>query len=299
MVFLQQSFDVLMLQTTADRSNPKDIFTRPIKIGEGKFGKVFRAQNRKTDEVIAVKKLDMATCDSRIEANCQEVLLLKQLNHHNILSYKHHYIHEKYLWIVTEYIDGINLQDLADAFTLQDHVIGTIAREVLQGLNYLHQRQIVHRDVKSLNVMVSKDTVKLVDFGFARKEDDIDPDVMVGSYYHMAPEVMAMKNYGCKADIWSFGCMIVQMKTGEAPLAGEGLKFEYVKNLIITYGKPEIQGENNWSFLFRSFLSKSMRLSPENRGTAKTLLGHRFLKNTAPMSDVTKLIARYNDMTKK
>ena len=58
MVFLQQSFDVLMLQTTADRSNPKDIFTRPIKIGEGKFGKVFRAQNRKTDEVIAVKKLD-------------------------------------------------------------------------------------------------------------------------------------------------------------------------------------------------------------------------------------------------
>ena len=129
--------------------------------------------------------------------------------------------------------------------------------------------------------MVSKDTVKLVDFGFARKEDDIDPDVMVGSYYHMAPEVMAMKNYGCKADIWSFGCMIVQMKTGEAPLAGEGLKFEYVKNLIITYGKPEIQGENNWSFLFRSFLSKSMRLSSENRGTAKTLLGHRFLKNTA------------------
>ncbi|NXW49661.1 M3K19 kinase, partial [Nyctiprogne leucopyga] len=209
------------------------MWTRGEVLGKGAYGTVYCGLTSQ-GQLIAVKQIVLATSDQlttekEYQKFHEEVDLLKTLKHVNIVTYLGTCLEDNVLSIFMEFVPGGSISSIINRFgPLPEIVLCKYTKQILQGVAYLHDNRVVHRDIKGNNVMLMPNgIVKLIDFGCARRlawvslsgaQSETLKSVR-GTPYWMAPEVINESGYGRKSDIWSVGCTIFEMATGKPPLA--------------------------------------------------------------------------------
>lgn len=277
---------ITSLKQVCSHGDPRLIYTKKTKIGQGASGEVYIARNNTTKEICAIKQMNL-NLQQKKELLINEILVLEESDHPNIVNYKASYLIGNELWVIMEYMEGGSLTEMIDSGEIPEPQIATVCQEVLKGLVHLHERNIIHRDIKSDNVLLGRTgQVKLTDFGFCAK---LTPErgkraTMVGTPYWMAPEVIKQQKYDASVDIWSLGIMVIEMIEGEPPyLNEEPLKALF---LIATNGKPQIKDPYSISADLRDFLDSCLCVNVADRSTATQLLKHPFLKKAAPIESL-------------
>lgn len=261
-------------------------------IGKGSFGAVFLCLNVTTGEMMAVKQVEVPRYGSQneaiistVEALRAEVSTLKDLDHLNIVQYLGFEAKDSIYSLFLEYVAGGSVGSLIRMYgKFDEKLIKHLTIQVLRGLSYLHSRGILHRDMKADNLLLDQDGVcKISDFGISRKSKDIYSNsemTMRGTVFWMAPEMVDTKQgYSAKVDIWSLGCVVLEMFAGKRPWSN----FEVVAAMF-KIGKsksaPPIPEDTLplISQVGREFLDQCFKIDPEKRPTADKLLYHPFLK---------------------
>ncbi|GAA5969603.1 hypothetical protein JCM3765_003446 [Sporobolomyces pararoseus] len=279
------------LRSVCSREDPNQLYSKIKKVGQGASGSVFVAKVLAGGSKVAIKQMDLSH-QPRKELIVNEILVMKESQHPNIVNFLDSFlVNGAELWVVMEFMEGGALTDIIDSNTLEEEQISSICNETCKGLQHLHAQSIIHRDIKSDNVLLdASGHVKITDFGFCAKLTDQKSKraTMVGTPYWMAPEVVKQKEYGAKVDIWSLGIMAIEMIENEPPyLDEEPLKALY---LIATNGTPTLKKPEKLSKELKNFLAVCLCVDVKSRATADELLQHEFLKKACPLSGLAPLL---------
>ncbi|KAM4877914.1 serine/threonine-protein kinase PAK 1-like [Thomomys bottae] len=286
------------LRSIVSVGDPKKKYTRFEKIGHGALGTVYTAMDVATGQEVAIKQMNLQQHPEK-GLVINEILVMRENKNPNIANYLDNYLVGDELWVVMEYLAGGPLSDVVTKICMDEGQIAAVCRECLQALEFLHSNQVIHRDIKSDNILLGKDgSVKLTDFGFCAQitPEQSKRSTMVGTPYWMAPEVVTRKPYGPEVDIWSLGIVAIEMMEGEPPYFNENPLRALC--LIATSGTPELQNPEKVSAIFRDFLNRCLEMDVEKRGSAKELLQHPFLEVAKPLSCLIPLIAAAREATK-
>lgn len=243
---------------------------------------VYVADDVRSGKKVAVKEMILEKQPNK-DIIVNEILLMKECHHPNIVNFIDSYLCDGALWVAMEFVDGCDLTQCIDVcHPFAEEHIAAITKEVLEGLEHLHSKDIIHRDIKSDNVMMSmRGDIKLTDFGYgAQLTDDRNKrKTVVGTPYWMAPEVIQGAQYDMKADIWSTGVMCIEMIDGLPPYMDQApLRALF---LIVSKGLPPPRNVAFMSAEFKDFVNQCTIIDPDQRPTASILLKHPFLNKAS------------------
>jgi serine/threonine protein kinase len=290
--FPDNSLDLSRSDLDFSQSGRSHQYRRGNKIGEGTTGKVYQALDEESGQLTALKviKLDSNQIQAEKQFNSvtQEVQILKSLRHVNIVKYIQTDVNLdlREISIVLEYVPGGSLRGLIEKYgALSPKVIKNYGYQIIKGLSYLHNHNVIHRDLKSANVLVTDNAIiKLTDFGCSKKcEEGESLKSIKGSPYWIAPEVLLQEGYSFESDIWSFGCLLIEMATGHPPWSEYSDRATEVIKLIMTKGKlPKIpQSPPD----FYDLVSSCLNRNAEERPSAELILrSPYFLSHSASCS---------------
>jgi len=255
-----------------------EVFDIICKIGRGSYGSVYKALHKESGQVLAIKQVPV---DTDLQEIIKEISIMQQCDSPFIVKYYGSYFKNTDLWIVMEYCGAGSVSDIMRLRkkTLTEEEISTILYYTLKGLEYLHSRRKIHRDIKAGNILLNTEGhAKLADFGVAGQLTDTmaKRNTVIGTPYWMAPEVIQEIGYDCVADIWSLGITALEMAEGKPPY-GDIHPMRAIF-MIPTKPPPSFRCPDKWSPEFIDFVSKCLVKNPEHRTSAAALLQHEFIK---------------------
>ncbi|XP_072218173.1 serine/threonine-protein kinase PAK 6b [Leuresthes tenuis] len=265
------------LQMVVDPGDPRMTLENFVKIGEGSTGVVCIARERQSGRQVAVKMMDLRK-QQRRELLFNEVVIMRDYRHPNVVEMFRSALVEEELWVIMEYLQGGALTHIISETRLDEEQIATVCEGVLQALSYLHSQGVIHRDIKSDSILLTLDgRIKLSDFGFCAQ---ISKDVpkrksLVGTPYWMAPEVISKVPYGTEVDVWSLGIMVVEMVDGEPPYFSDSPIIAMKK--LRDEAAPSIRNIQRVSPVLKGFLDSMLTCDTQRRSSAAALLQHPFL----------------------
>ncbi|TPP60981.1 Serine/threonine-protein kinase PAK [Fasciola gigantica] len=280
------------LERVITPGDPHSNYTLIEKVGSGASGTVQRSRDNRTRQMVAIKVMRLDKQPNR-DLIISEIEVMKELRHESIVNYLESYLlrQENELWVVMEYLDGGALTEVVTETVMDVPTIAAVTRECVKALAFLHDKNIIHRDIKSDNVLLGRQgQVKVTDFGFCAQLGNRQSkrDTMVGTPYWMAPEVVNKTvQYGQKIDIWSLGIMVIEMIDGEPPYLHEQPLRAIM--LIQANGKPHPKTKHIDSSM-QHFLDRCLIVNPDARASAKDLLQDPFLRKAGSLSNLCALI---------
>ncbi|KAK0271417.1 Serine/threonine-protein kinase PAK 6 [Friedmanniomyces endolithicus] len=277
---------------SAAMADPETLYTKQACIGGGSFGKVYKGVDKRTGQSVAIKVIDVENADDEVDDIIQEISILSGLNSPYVTKYYGSYLKGSDLWIIMEYCSGGSCGDLLKPGVIPEDYICIVVRELLMGLEYLHNDGKLHRDIKAANILLGANgQVKLADFGVSGQltATMTKKNTFVGTPFWMAPEVIKQSGYDHKADIWSLGITALELAQGEPPYSD----IHPMKVLFLIPKNPAPTLEGNFSREFKDFVHRCLRKEPRERPSARELLKHPWVRKAKRTAYLTELIERH------
>lgn len=263
------------------------------KLGEGNFSTVFACENRETGEKCAVKVINKANLDVNVESLHQEVAILKQVDHPNIVGLLDIYETSRKVYLVMELMTGGELFDrIVERYPngYSEAMASALIKKVVSALQYLHRKGIVHRDLKPENLLYESEAedaeIKITDFGLAKlQRKDAMLKTACGTPNYVAPEVILGEPYGERVDLWSVGVILYILLCGFPPFYHQDTNQLFEQIVAGKYKFPSPYWDNVSSSA-KDLIQRLLRVQPRDRYTADQCLAHPWIKGTTAKEEV-------------